>query len=71
MRAAIAPAKARSPLSKIKRDHTVLKASLGASAKKRRILTAKYHLTNLKQINNQLMVYILREKASNIIINKE
>ena len=67
VRAAIAPAKARSPLSKIKRDRTVLRASLGASAKKQRILTAKCHrdqekITNLKQINNQLMVKILREK---------
>jgi len=76
VRAAIAPAKARSPLSKIKRDSTVLRASLGASAKKQRILTAKCHrdqekITNLKRINNQLMVNILREKkASNIIIDK-
>jgi hypothetical protein len=64
VRAAIALAKARSPLSKIKRDRTVLRASLGASAKKQRILTAKCHLgqekiTNLKQINNQLMVNML------------
>ena len=43
VRAAIALAKARSPLSKIKRDRTVLRASLGASAKKQRILTAKCH----------------------------
>ena len=76
VRAAIAPAKAKSSLSKIKRDCTVLRASLGASAKKQRILTAKCHrdqekITNLKRINNQLMVNILREKkASNIIINK-
>jgi hypothetical protein len=53
VRAAIALAKARSPLSKIKRDHTVLRASLGASAKKQRILTDKCHrdqekITNLK-----------------------
>jgi hypothetical protein len=76
VRAAIALAKARSPLSKIKRDRTVLRASLGASAKKQRILTAMCHrdqekITNLKRINNQLMVNILREKkASNIIIDK-
>ena len=76
VRATIALAKARSPLSKIKRDRTVLRASLGASAKKQRILTAMCHrdqekITNLKRINNQLMVNILREKkASNIIIDK-
>jgi hypothetical protein len=76
MRAAIAPAKTRSPLSKVKRDRSVLKASLELSAKKRRLLEAKSHrdqekITNLKQINNQVMVDILREKkASNIIINE-
>ena len=55
VRAAIAPAKARSPLSKIKRDRTVLRASLGASAKKQRILTAKCHhdqekITNIMKL---------------------
>ena len=51
VRAAIAPAKARSPLSKIKRDRTVLRASLGASAKKQRILTAKCHRDQEKITN--------------------
>jgi hypothetical protein len=76
VRAAITPAKARSPLSKVKRDRIVLRASLESSAKKRRILAAKCHqgqekIASLKRINNQLMVDILREKrASNIIIDK-
>jgi hypothetical protein len=76
VRAAIAPAKARSPLSKVKGDRSVLRASLESSPKKQRLLEAKSHrdqekITNLKQINNQLMVDILREKkASNIIIDK-
>ncbi len=74
--AAIAPAKVRSPLSKVKRDHSVLMASLGASAKKQRILTAKCHrgqekITYFKRINNQLMIDILQEKqVSNRMINK-
>ena len=74
--AAIVPAKTRSPLSKVKRERSVLRASLESSAKKRRILAAKCHqgqekIYNLKKINNQLMVDILREKrASNIIIDK-
>jgi hypothetical protein len=73
--AAIVPAKARSPLSKVKRDRIVLRASLDSSAKKRRILAVKCHrgqekIANLKRINNQLMLDILREKrASNIIID--
>ena len=76
VRAAIAPAKARSPLSKVKREHIGLRLSLESSAKKRRKLAATCHrdqekIANLKRINNQLMVDILREKrASNIIIDK-
>jgi hypothetical protein len=56
-------------------DRSVLRASLESSARKQRILVAKCHrdqekVANLKRINNQLMVDILREKrASNNIIN--
>jgi hypothetical protein len=73
--AAIAPAKARSPLSKVKRDRTALRTSLELSARKRTLLLAKCHrneekIAHLKRLNNQLMVDLLQEKrASNKIIN--
>ena len=73
--ATLVQAKARSPLLKVKRDRSVLRASLELSARKQRILVAKCHhdqekVANPKRINNQLMVDILREKrASNNIIN--
>jgi hypothetical protein len=44
IRATTAPANARSPLSKVKRDRSVLRASLESSAKKQRLLATKcYH----------------------------
>jgi hypothetical protein len=72
--AAIAPAKARSPLSKVKRDRTALRISLELSARGRTLLSVKCHrnqenIALLKRLNNQLMVDLLREKrASNTII---
>ena len=75
VRAAIAPAKARSPLSKVKRDRSALKASLEASITKRRRLQLtgqrnEKKITNLKILNNQLMRDIFRERrASNKIID--
>ena len=76
IRAATAPAKARSPLSKVKRDRRAFKASLEASISKQRRLqwTAERQqkkITDLKGRNNQLMQDILRERcASNKIIDK-
>ena len=76
VRAAIAPAKARSPLSKVKKDRTTLRTHLELSARKRTLLLAKCRwnkekIVNLKGINNQLMVDLLQEKrASNKIIDK-
>ena len=52
--AAIVPAKARSPLSKVKRDRIVLRASLDSSAKKRRILAVKCHRGQEKIANLKL-----------------
>jgi hypothetical protein len=75
VRAAIAPTKARSPLSKVKRDRTALRTSLELSARKQILLSAKCHrnkekITHLKRLNNQLMVDLLREKrAPNTIID--
>ena len=62
----IAPAKARSPLSKVKRDRHILKASLAASAQKRHSLEIKSQrdqdkIAQLKLSNNQLKVDILCE----------
>jgi hypothetical protein len=74
--AATAPAKARSPLFKVKRDRRAFKASLEASITKRRRLqwTAERQqkkIADLKGRNNQLMQDILRERcASNKIIDK-
>jgi hypothetical protein len=76
IRAAIAPAKARSPLSKVKRDRRAFKASLEASISKQRRLqwTAERQqkkIAVLKGRNNQLMQDILRERrASNKIIDE-
>jgi hypothetical protein len=76
VRAAIAPAKARSPLSKVKKDQTALRTHLELSARKQTLLLAKCHrneekIVNLKRINNQSMVDLLQEKrASNKIIDK-
>jgi len=72
----IAPAKARSPLSKVKRDRHILKASLAASAQKRHSLEIKSQrdqdkIAQLKLSNNQLKVNILCERrASNKIIDE-
>ena len=49
VRAALA--KARSPLSKVKRDCSVLRASLESSARKLRILVAKCHRDQEKVAN--------------------
>ena len=74
--AATAPAKARSPLSKVKRDRRAFKASLEASISKQRRLqwTAEQQqkkIAVLKGRNNQLMQDILRERrASNKIIDE-
>ena len=74
--AAITPAKARSPLSKVKRDRRALKASLEASLVKRRRLhltseRQKQKTVNLKDRNNKLMQDILREHCvSNKIIDE-
>jgi hypothetical protein len=62
--ALIAPGKARSLLSKVKRDQIALRVSLEFSARKQCILVAKSirdeeKIFNLKRINNQLMVDIL------------
>ena len=76
IRAAIAPAKARSPLSKVKMDRRAFKASLEASISKQRRLqwTAERQqkkIAVLKGRNNQLMQDILRERrASNKIIDE-
>jgi hypothetical protein len=64
---AIAPYKARSPLSKVKKDWTALKTHLKLSAQKRALLLAKCHqneekIVNLKRVNNQVMVDLLQEK---------
>ncbi len=64
--ALIALGKAKSPLSKVKRDRIVLRASLEVSTKKQHTLAAKSHrddekIAKFKLINNQLMVDILRE----------
>ncbi len=75
VRAAIAPAKARSLLSNVKRDRTALRTSLELSAQQQILLLAKCHcneekIAHLKRLNNQLMVDLLQEKqASNKIIN--
>ncbi len=66
IRAATTPAKAMSPLSKVKTDCIALKASLEASVVKRRQLQLtgehnKIKITHLKNINNQLMQDTLRE----------
>jgi hypothetical protein len=74
--AAISPAKARSPLSKVKKDQTALRIHLELSTRKQTLLSAKCHrnkekIVNLKRINNQLMVDLLEEKqASNKIIDE-
>ncbi len=65
--ALIAPGKASSHLSKVKRDRITLRASLEASARKQHTLAAKSHcddkmIAKLMLINNQLMVDILRER---------
>jgi hypothetical protein len=76
IRAATAPAKARSPLSKVKRDRRAYKASLEASISKRRRLqwTAERQqkkIADLKGRNNQLMQDILQERrVSNKIIDE-
>jgi hypothetical protein len=76
VRAATAPAKARSPRSKVKRDRRALKASLEASITKRRRLQLtgernEKKIANLKNRNNQLMQDIIRERrASNKIIDE-
>ena len=67
--AATTLAKERSPLSKVKRDRSALKASLEASVvKQRRLhLTCKRNkkkITDLKKINNQLMQDILQERRT-------
>jgi hypothetical protein len=64
VRAAIAPTKARSPLSKVKRDRTALRTSLELSARKRILLSAKCHrnkekITHLKRLNNQVEIQLL------------
>jgi len=75
IRAATTPAKARSPLSKVKRDRSALKASLEASSKKQRRLEwsgerNEKKIAELKNINNQLMQDVLRERrASNKLID--
>jgi hypothetical protein len=74
IRAATTPAKARSPLSKVKRDRSALKASLEASSNKQRRLEwsgerNEKKIADLKTINNQLMQDVLRERrASNKLI---
>jgi FtsZ-binding cell division protein ZapB len=68
--------KAWSPLSKVKRDRSILKASLAASASKRRLLAGKSHrdhakIAKLKVLNNQLMVDLHRERrVSNKMIDE-
>ena len=74
--AAIALAKARSPVSKVKKDRTALRTHLELSSRKQTLLLAKCPLNkekfvNLKRINNQLMVDLPQEKqASNKIIDE-
>jgi hypothetical protein len=76
IRAATAPAKARSPLSKVKRDRRAFKASLEASISKQRRLqwTAERQqkkIADLKGRNNQLLQDILQERrVSNKIIDE-
>jgi len=57
---ATAPAKARSPLAKVKRERHSMQASLESSAKKQRLLAGKCQwdqakISSLKAHNNQLM----------------
>ena len=76
IRAATAPAKARSPLSKVKRDRRAYKASLEASISRRRRLQMtterqQKKIADLKGRNNQLMQDILQERrVSNKIIDE-
>jgi hypothetical protein len=73
---AITPAETRSPMSKVKRDHSVLKASLEASVKKQRQLKAigerdKNKIIILKAHNNQSMRDIMHKcRASNVNIKE-
>ena len=68
--------KAWSPLSKVKRDWSILKAQLAASASKRRLLAGKSHrdhakIAKLKVLNNLLMVDLHRERrVSNKMIDE-
>jgi hypothetical protein len=68
--------KAWSPLSKVTRDWSILKAQLAASASKRRLLAGKYHrdhakIAKLKVLNNLLMVDLHRERrVSNKMIDE-
>ena len=72
----IAPAKARSPLSKVKKERGLLRASLEASATKRRKLEEKSQrdskrIATLRAHNNQLMQDILCERrTSNKLIDE-
>jgi hypothetical protein len=74
--AMIAPAKARSPLSKVRMERHALRASLEASVKKQRRLQAKSQrgeqkISDLNAHSNQLLQDILREcHASNKIIDE-
>ncbi len=73
---ATAPAKARIPLAKVKREWHSLRASLESSAKKQRLLAVKCQwdqakISSLKAHINQLMQDIFRERrASNKIIEE-
>jgi hypothetical protein len=72
----IAPAKARSPLRKVKRDRTILQAAVEKGKTQISLLQAKSRhskntIIQLKARNNQLMQDIDREcKASNKIIDE-
>jgi hypothetical protein len=61
--------KAWSPFSKVKRDWSILKAQLAATASKRRLLAGKSQshrddakIAKLKVLNNQSMVDLHRER---------
>jgi hypothetical protein len=74
--ALIAPAKARSPLRKVKREHTILQAAVEKGKTQITLLQSKSHhskntIIHLKACNNQLMQDIYhKRKVSNKIIDE-
>lgn len=72
----IAPAKARSPLRKVKRDRTILQAAVEKGKTQISLLQAKSHrskntIIQPKARNNQLMQDMYRERKSSTKIIDE